>query len=144
MGEFGGFLKVPSGFYRGRILSREYIPFGIFGSTLVSIVWKGTQFNADSTCNTVLRWPFSWFIGNEIGNVCVRKSVLDNKQCINVSFSDRFYEMRVLDNGMTTGYISFLSVVRKIQKDENNEFVPLDIHTLTGALNLNLKKSTIL
>ena len=130
--EFGGFLQPPKGFYRARIVNHDFISFGMFGSAVVSTVWKGVQFNDDYTCYTVLRRPFSWFIQREIGTVSITKSVLDNLPCINVTFADRFYEMRVIDNGMTTAHKSYLSVVRKKDK-ANNEYVPLDIHTLTSS-----------
>ena len=126
-------LNLPVGFYGGKMVNYDYIPYGYLGYAMVSMLWKGVEFHDNGTCTTILRAPAAWFINEEHGNVEIHNSVLDNKPCIKVSFADRFYEMREMQENVPRK--SYSSIVRKINANlawNQIEYDPLDIHILSS------------
>ena len=93
--------------------------FNVFTYLLVISVWHGFTYK-----NGEIIQNLSY--GNEISSSCqMKKSIMDDKNALVITFSDRYYEVRPLKRKKN----SFLSIVRKIQ---NNEI--LDIHILENII----------
>ena len=103
-------LKLKNGTYDSYYSNADTFSTGIY--LLVKLMWRG--FSIEDGILTQ-----NGYINEITKEISTEKSVLDGKNCIRITFTDRFYEVRPLSE------TKYLSIVRNFQNKV------LDIHILS-------------